>query len=72
MFKVFNNLHPYIINKIFSLISTSHKTRSLNNVSIFNFKKELCTTLIYVGTISWNKLDNIYKNISNYKLFRKC
>ena len=26
---------------------------------------------IYIGPITWNKLDNILKNISNYKLFRK-
>ena len=50
MFKDFNNLHPYIINKNFSFISSSHNTWSLNNLSIFNFKKELCRrTLIYVG-----------------------
>ena len=41
-------------------------------ISIINFKKELCRrTLIYIGPITWNKLDNILKNISNYKLFRK-
>ena len=74
MFKVFNNRHPYIINNTFSLMSPSHNTRSLNKFSIFNFKKELFTcrrTLIYVGPISWNKLDTILKNISNYKLCRK-
>ena len=72
MFKFFNNLHPYIINKTFSLMSTSHNTRILNNFSNFNYKKELCKrTLIYVGSISWNKLVNIFKNISNYKLCRK-
>ena len=42
MFEVFNNRHPYIINKTFSLMSSSHNTRSLNNVSIFNVKKEQC------------------------------
>ena len=53
MFKVFTNLHPYIINKTISLITTYHNTRSLNNLSILNFKKELCRqTLIYVGPIS--------------------
>ena len=31
MFKVFNNRHPYIINKTCSLMSTSHKPRSLKN-----------------------------------------
>ena len=71
MFKVLNNHHPYIINNIFSLISISHKTMNLNNVYIFNFKKEMCRrTVIYVGLISWNKLNNILKIISNYKLFR--
>ena len=39
MFKVFNNLHPYIINKTFSLISISHNTRSSNNVSILISKR---------------------------------
>ena len=72
MFKVFNDLHPYITNEYLSLMSSSHNTRSLNNFSIINFTKELCRgTLIYVGPITWNKLDNILKNISNYKLFRK-
>ena len=71
MFKVFNDLHPYITNAFFSVTSSSHNTRSINNFSIINFKKELCRrTLIYVGPIR-NKLDNILKNISNYKLFSK-
>ena len=33
MFKVFNNINPYTINKTFPLMSTSHNTMSLNNVS---------------------------------------
>ena len=67
MFKVFNNLHRYIINKACSSRSTSHNIRSYNIFSIINFKKELCRlTLIYIRPISWNKLDNILKNISNY------
>ena len=71
MFKVFNDLHPYITNAFFLMLS-SHHSRSLNNFSIINLKKELCRrTLIYVGPITWNKLDNILKNILNYKLFRK-
>ena len=72
MFKIFNDLHPVITNAFFSVTSSSHNTRSINNLSIINFKKELCRrTLIYIGPITWNKLDNILKNISNYKLFRK-
>ena len=72
MFKIFNDLHPVITNALFSVTSSSHNTRSINNVSIINFKKELYRrTLIYIGPITWNKLDNILKNISNYKLFRK-
>ena len=72
MFKMFNDLHPVITNAFFSVTSSSHNTRSINNFSIINFKKELCRrTLIYIGPITWNKLDNILKNISNYKLFRK-
>ena len=63
---VFNNRHPYIINKTLSLISISNNTMSLNNVSIFNFKNVGRRILIYVGLISWNKLDNIFFNISNY------
>ena len=38
MFKVFNDLHPYIKHRYFSLMSSSHNTRSLNNFSIINFK----------------------------------
>ena len=54
------NIHPYIINQILYLMSTPHNTRSLNIFSIFKFNKELCRrTLIYVGLISLNKLDNI-------------
>ena len=72
IFKVFNDLHSYITNAFFSLMASSHNTRSLNNFLIINFKSELCRrTLIYVGPITWNKLDNILTNISNYKLFRK-
>ena len=70
MFKVFNDLHPYITNAFFFynfIISQHYSVRSINNFSIINFKKELCRiTLIYVGPITWNKLDNILKNISNY------
>ena len=72
MFKILNDLHPVITNAFFSVTSLSHNTRSINNFSIINFKKELYRrTLIYIGPITWNKLDNILKNISNYKLFRK-
>ena len=78
MFTIFNDLHPVITNAFFSVTSSSHNTRSINNFSIINFKKELCRrTLIYIGPITWNKLGNILKNIhykyinSNYKLFRK-
>ena len=72
MFKIFNDLHPVIKNAFFSVTSSSHNTRCINNFSIINFKKELCRrTLIYIGPINWNKLDNILKYISIYKLFRK-
>ena len=72
MFKIFNDLHPVITNAFFSVTLSSHNTMSINNFSIINFKKELCRrTLIYIGPITWNNLDNILKNISNYKLFRK-
>ena len=69
MFKIFNDLHPVITNAFFSVTSSSHNTRSINNFSIINFKKELCRrTLIYIGPITWNKLDNILKifQIINY------
>ena len=39
MFKVFNDLHPYITNALLSLMSSYHNTRSLNTFSIINFKK---------------------------------
>ena len=53
MFKVINDLHPYISNACVSLIESYHNTRNLNNFSIINFKKELCRrTLIYVGPIT--------------------
>ena len=42
MFKIFNDLHPVITNAFFSVTSSSHNTRSINNFSIINFKKELC------------------------------
>ena len=41
MFKIFNDLHPVITNAFFSVTSSSHNTRSINNFSIINFKKEL-------------------------------
>ena len=53
MFKVYNDIYPYITNAFLFLMSLSHNTRSLNNFSIINFKKELCRrTLIYVGPIT--------------------
>ena len=38
-FKIYNDLHPYIINKTLNLLSTSYKYRSLNNFFIINLKK---------------------------------
>ena len=40
-------------------------------MSLFLISKITVLTLIYVVSISWNKLDNILLNISNYNLFKK-
>ena len=39
MFKIVNDLHPVIKNAFFSVTSSSHNTRCINNFSIINFKK---------------------------------
>ena len=45
MFIVFNYIYPYITNAFFTLMSSSHNIRSLNNVSIINSKKNCAEKL---------------------------